>query len=433
MPAKTPKKITAGQAAGLVKSGDRVIISHGAAEPQKFLAALVDRHEDLEHVEIIHLRVVGPVLYLYPDKAKSFFHRAMMIGPNVRKPLAEGRADLIPIFYHMVPHFLRSGHIPVDVAVIQLAPPDANGYCSYGICVSHNPASVGAAKMVIGEVNEQMPVVKSRHKIHLNELDYVIETSYPLYHRVYEEPSSEEAQLAKHVASLIPDGATLQIGLGKMPDAVLTQLKAKNDLGVHTELFGDGVMELTKIGVINNIRKKINRGKILATFAEGSSEFFGWLHEAPVELEVVDYSNDPFVIMQNDNVIAINGALEVDITGQVNAESSGTLQIAGVGGQNDFAMGAARSKGGKFIIAMLSASGKGGKTFSKIVSAMKAGSGVSTSRALADYVVTEFGVAQLKGKTMAERSRSLIEIAHPDFRDQLKEEARNRQDIGSKI
>jgi 4-hydroxybutyrate CoA-transferase len=433
MSVKTPKTITAEQAAGLVKSGDQVIISHGAAEPQKFLIALVNRHEDLEHVEILHLRVVGPVLYLDPEMAKAFFHRAMMIGPNVRKPLAEGRADLIPIFYHMVPHFLRSGHIPVDVAVIQLAPPGVNGYCSYGICVSHNPASVRAAKIVIGEVNQQMPVVNSPHKIHLSQLDYIIDASYPLYSRVYDEPSAEEVQLAKYVASLIPNGATLQIGLGKMPDAVLTQLKGKNDLGVHTEIFGDGVMELTKMGVINNMRKNINRGKILATFAEGSLEFFGWLREAPVEMEVVDYSNDPFVIMQNDNVIAINGALEVDITGQINAESSGTRQIAGVGGQSDFALGAARSKGGKFIIAMLSASVKGDKRFSKIVTAMKAGSGISTSRALADYVVTEFGIAQLKGKTMAERCRALIEVAHPDFRDQLREEARQRQDIGSKM
>jgi 4-hydroxybutyrate CoA-transferase len=278
-----------------------------------------------------------------------------------------------------------------------------------------------------------MPVVNSPHKIHLSQLDYIIDASYPLYSRVYDEPSAEEVQLAKYVASLIPNGATLQIGLGKMPDAVLTQLKGKNDLGVHTEIFGDGVMELTKMGVINNMRKNINRGKILATFAEGSLEFFGWLREAPVEMEVVDYSNDPFVIMQNDNVIAINGALEVDITGQINAESSGTRQIAGVGGQSDFALGAARSKGGKFIIAMLSASVKGDKRFSKIVTAMKAGSGISTSRALADYVVTEFGIAQLKGKTMAERCRALIEVAHPDFRDQLREEARQRQDIGSKM
>jgi len=345
----------------------------------------------------------------------------LFISANVRQAVHEGRADFTPVFLSEVPGLFRS-ELPLDVALIHVSPPDEHGFCSFGVEVGITKPAAEAARVVIAEVNDRMPRTLGDSFIHVSKIDHFVPVSYPLPELPQGQPGEIQMRIAQHIADLIPDGATLQLGIGGIPDAVLYYLKDKRDLGIHTELFSDGVVELVERGVITNERKTLHRGKIIAGFVLGTQRLYDFVdNNAMVEFHPTDYVNDPFVIAQNDNMVAINSAIEVDLTGQVCADSIGPRFYSGVGGQVDFIRGAARSKGGKPIIALPSTA-KGG-TISRIVATLKPGAGVTTTRNDVHYVVTEYGVAYLHGKTIRQRAEALIGIAHPDYRADLRREA----------
>jgi len=422
-----PKLITADEAAGMVKSGDLVVTGHSSASPRAFIQAMVKRAEELENVWITHVRVEGPAEYLAPCYKKSFFHNAFMLGPNSRKSMLEGHADYIPNRYGQMPVFLQEGFVKPDIALLQLSPPDSFGHCSYGICTSYLPAAAKVAKITVGEINSLVPMTYGA-KIHISELDYVVEASYPLYDSPVVEAGKIEREIGKHIAGLIDDGSTLQLGIGGIPNAVLTALKHHNDIGIHSELIGNGVSELMEAGVITGREKAIDRDKTVCTFAMGNGKLFSFLDRNPaVEFKDVSYTNDPNVIARNSKFVAINSALEVDVTGQICAESIGTALFTGTGGQLDFALGASIAHKGKFIIAMPSTA-DGGK-ISRICALLAPGAAVTTPRTLADYVVTEYGVAELRGRNLRQRAKALINICHPDFREQVEREATERKDV----
>ncbi|MDN5347067.1 MAG: 4-hydroxybutyrate CoA-transferase [Clostridia bacterium] len=421
------KVISPEEAAALVKSGDWIITGHSGASPRAFIQALVKRAHELRNVQITHVRVEGPAEYLEPAYAQSFFHNSFMIGPNSRQAMLEGRADFIPNRFGRTPHLIRDGLVRPDVAVLHLSPPDYYGYCSYGICTSYLPAAAEVAKIVIGEINAQMPVTFGS-RIHISDLDYIIEASYPLYEVPQPAIGEVESKIGMYVASLIDDGATLQLGIGAIPDAVLASLKGHKDLGVHSEMFSDGIIELVEKGIINGRKKTLHPCKLVATFVMGTKKLYNFLNNNPVaEFYPVDYTNDPMVIAKNYKVVAINSALEVDVTGQICAESIGSMMFTGTGGQLDFALGASLAPGGKYIVAIPSTAA-GGK-ISRIVANLKLGAGVSVPRTLADYVVTEYGIAELRGKNMRQRARALLNICHPAFREEVEREARERKDV----
>ena len=421
------KPVTAEQAAGLVKSGDVIVTGHSSASPRAFVQALVRRAEELRDVWITHVRVEGPAEYLSPRYRSSFFHNAFMLGPNSRKSMLEGQADYIPNRYGQMPVFLEEGYVRPDITLLQLSPPDAFGHCSYGICTSYLPSAAKTAKITIGEINSLAPTTYGS-RIHLSELDYVIEAAYPLYDSPVLETGKIEGEIGRHIGGLIEDGSTLQLGIGGIPNAVLDALKHHQDIGIHSELIGNGVSELMQAGVITNRKKSIDAGKAICTFAMGNNKLFSFLDRNPdVEFKNVSYTNDPAVIARSSKFVAINSALEVDVTGQICAESIGTALFTGTGGQLDFALGASIAHKGKFIIAMPSTA-DGGK-ISRISAMLTPGATVTTPRTLADYVVTEYGVAELRGKNLRQRAKALIAICHPDFREQVEREARQRKDI----
>ena len=409
---------TAEQALRAVKSRDRVYIHQGCNEPEDLVRALIARGPELQGVEIIHLATMGNADYTKPEFEGHFRHNAFFMGENVRQAVQEGRADFIPIFAFEIEGLFESGAMPIDVALIQCTPPDAYGYMSFGTGIDISLTAAKYAKHLIVEVNEQCPRTQGDAFLHASKADAIVEVSHALAEYKMAEVTDIQRVIAGHVANLIPDGATLQTGIGGIPGAVLQKLVDRKDLGIHTEMVSDGVIELIQKGVINNEKKSIHPHKVISGFVLGTKRLFDFIDNNPVfEFHPTAYTNDPFVIAQNDRMVAINAALEVDLTGQVCADSMGTTPYSGIGGQVDFIRGAARSKGGIPIIT-LPATAKNGK-ISRIVPMLKPGAGVVTSRGDVHYVVTEFGVAYLHGKNVRQRAEALIQIAHPSFREEL--------------
>jgi len=411
------KLTTAERAVERVSSGDRVYVHPGCAEPETLVSALLKRAGQLANVEIVHLLTFGNADYVKPEYRGCFRHNALFIGSNVREAVTEGRADYTPIFLCEIESLFTSGQLPLDGALVQLSPPDEHGYMSLGVGVDCTLTAARCARYVIAEVNDRMPRALGDSFLHVSKVSAIVETSHPLA-ELHPVPFTElQHRIAQNVAALIPDGATLQMGIGGIPDAVLTCLRDRKDLGIHSEMVSDGVIPLIESGVVNGEKKTLHAGKVVAGFVLGTHRLANFIHDNPIfEFHPTSYVNDPFIIAQNENMIAINSALQIDLTGQVCADSIGTTLYSGIGGQVDFVRGAARSKGGKPIIAMPSTAKDG--TVSRI-SSLLSGAGVVTSRGDVHYVVTEHGVAYLHGKTLRQRAEALIAIADPAFRDQL--------------
>jgi acyl-CoA hydrolase len=417
----TPEEAISG-----IRSGDLVTIHPGAAEPEILVRALMARAPELTGVRVVHLMTLGEAGYAGTGLETSFRHVAMFVGANVREAVNSGRADYVPISLSEVPLLFSTGRWPVDAALIQVSPPDEHGFCSFGVGVDCTKAAADVARIVIAEVNTEMPRTLGDSFIHVRRIHRIVETSRPLLELPHREITELHRAIARNVATLVEDGSTLQLGIGGVPDAVLCELRDRKDLGVHTEMFSDGVMELVEAGVITNEKKTLHRGKLVSGFLMGSHALYRWVHNNPlIEMHPSDYTNDPFRVAANDNMVAINSALQVDLTGQVCADSIGSNIYSGVGGQADFIRGAARSKGGKPIIAIPSTAKNG--RISRIMPVLDLGSGVVTNRSDVHYVVTEFGIANLYAKTLRERAEALIAIAHPDFRDELTSAVRRQR------
>lgn len=415
--------MTAEEAVGHIKSGDRLVMAHACGEPSYLVDAMVANAAAYQNVEIVHMVAMGKGEYCKPEYAGNFRHNAIFVGGSSREAVADGRADFTPSFFFEVPRLFRTT-MPVDVAMVMVTPPDENGMCSLGVSVDYTQEAVKQAGTVIAQVNPQMPWTGPESLVSVTDLDCIVEHEAPLIELAPPRIGDIERAIGENCASLIPDGATLQLGIGAIPDAVLLFLKGKKDLGIHSEMFSDGVVELAEAGVITNSRKTLHPGKFIVAFLMGTRRLYDFVdHNPDVELRPVDYVNNPFIIAQNDNLISINSCVQVDLMGQVASESIGPKQISGVGGQVDFVRGASASKGGVSIMAM-PATVKG--KISKIVPLLDEGAAITTSRNDVDYIVTEYGVAHLKGETLRRRARNLIEIAHPDFRDELKAEYEKR-------
>jgi 4-hydroxybutyrate CoA-transferase len=420
-----PRVTTAEEAVKIIGSGRRVFLTGNCSVPQKLLGALVARAGELTDVEIIQVLTMGEAPHAAPGLEKHLRINTLFISDNVRAAVNEGRGDFTPCFLSEVPLLFRNGILPIDVALIHVSPPDEHGFCSLGLEAGLVKTPAQVAQVVIAEVNEQMPRTLGDSFIHISKINYAIPVNYPLAELLMSETNETAMQIGRHVADLVEDGSTLQLGIGTIPNSVLGLLSNRRDLGIHTELFSDGVMELVQRGVITNEKKTLHQGKIVAGFILGSHALYAWVDDNPiVELHPTEYVNDPFVIAQNDKMVSINSAIEVDLTGQVCSDSIGPRLYSGVGGQVDFIYGASRSKGGKPIIALPSmAVMKDGSKVSKIVAMLKPGAGVVTTRNHVHYVVTEYGVARLYGKTIRQRARALIDVAHPAFREELEQKA----------
>ncbi len=415
--------VTADEAVKVIQPGMRVFLTGNCSVPQKTLAALVRYAQNLEDVEICQALTIGPADYVDPKMEGHLRVNTMFISANIRKAVQEGRADFTPVLLSEFPLLFKHNHLPVDVALIHVSPPDEHGFCSLGIEVGLTKSVADSADIIIAEVNQKMPRTLGDAFLHVSKLNYVIPVDYPLPELALGSDGDDGIvkKIASYIAELIPNGATMQMGIGAIPDAVLKFLFEKSDLGIHTELFSDGVIDLVEAGVLTNAKKSLHPGKIIAGFILGTKRLYEWVDDNPlIELHPTEYVNDPFVIAQNERMVAVNSAIEVDLTGQVCADSIGPKFYSGVGGQLDFIYGASRSKGGVPVIALPSTA----KHFSRIVSMLKPGAGVVTSRNHVRYVVTEYGVADLYGKTIRQRATALINIAHPDFREQLTGEAR---------
>jgi len=411
------KLTTAERAVERVSSGDRVYVHPGCAEPETLVSALLKRAGQLANVEIVHLLTLGKADYVKPEYRGRFRHNALFIGSNVREAVTEGRADYTPVFLCEIERLFTSGQLPLDGALVQLSPPDEHGYMSLGVGVDCTLTAARCARYVIAEVNDRMPRALGDSFLHVTKVSAIVETSHPLAELLPVPFTELQHRIAQNVAALIPDGATLQMGIGGIPDAVLSCLRDRKDLGIHSEMVSDGVIPLIESGVVNGEKKTLHTGKVVAGFMLGTRRLADFIHDNPIfEFHPTSYVNDPFIIAQNENMIAINSALQIDLTGQVCADSIGTTLYSGIGGQVDFVRGAARSKGGKPIIALPSTAKDGGVSR---ISSLLSGAGVVTSRGDVHYVVTEHGVAYLHGKTLRQRAEALIAIADPAFRDQL--------------
>jgi acetyl-CoA hydrolase len=417
--------VTPEEAVAAIQSGDRLFLTGNCSTPQKLLHALVARAPELHDVEIVQVLTIGPAPHAEPEMEGHFRINNLFIGENVRKAIHEGRADFTPCFLSEIPLLFRRGILPLDVALIHVAPPDEHGFCSLGIEAGLVKTPAQVARIVIAEVNERMPRTLGDSFIHISKIHYLVPVDYPLQELPMGETNALSMRIGEHISSLIEDGSTLQMGIGAIPDAVLHFLDDKRDLGVHSELFSDGVIDLVERGVITNERKTLHPGKIVAGFLLGTRRLYQFVDDNPiVELHPSEYVNDPFVIAQNERMVSINSAIEVDLTGQVCADSIGPKIYSGVGGQVDFVYGAARSKGGKPIIALPSTvTLRDGTRLSRIVPMLKPGAGVVTTRSHVHYVVTEYGIASLYGRTIRQRARALIDIAHPDYREELERQA----------
>ncbi len=407
-----------------IQPGQRCFLTGNCSVPQKVMKALVEYAPNLHDVEIVQVLTIGNADYVKPGMEEYLRVNTLFISDNVRLAVNEGRADFTPMFLSEIPKAFKTV-LPVDVALIQVSPPDDHGYCSFGVEVGVTKAAAQAARIVIAEVNQQMPRTLGDSFIHVSKITHAIPVDYKLPEMQMGSTSEIAVQIAKHIAALIPDGATLQTGIGAIPDAVLHQLGGHKDLGIHTELFADGVIDLVERGVINGERKSIHHGKIVAGFLLGTQRLYSFADDNPIiELHPTEYVNDPFVISQNDRMVAINSAIEIDLTGQVCADSIGPRLYSGVGGQVDFIYGASRSNGGLPIIALPSSALIKGQNTSKIVPLLKHGAGVVTTRNHVRFIVTEYGVADLYGKNIRQRARALINIAHPEFREELERQAK---------
>ncbi|MCB9230722.1 MAG: acetyl-CoA hydrolase/transferase family protein [Bacteroidia bacterium] len=414
------KSVSAREAVKIIKSGDRVFIHSAAAAPQILIDAMVERAPELRNVEVIHLHTECKATYAKPEFAESFRVNSLFIGSNVRKATNEGRADYIPIFLSEVPLLFRRGMLPVNVALIQVSPPDHHGYCSLGISVDTTLAVVETAQHVIAVINPKMPRALGDGMLHLSDLHTIVEDDTDLAEMIIPPPDEVQKAIGMNVAGIIEDGATLQMGIGAIPNAVLASLHAHKDLGCHTEMFSDGIIDLVEKGILTGKYKKKHKGVISAGFAMGSRKLYDFIHDNPmVRMLDIAYVNDVSVIRKFPRMTAINSAIEVDLTGQVCADSIGTSFYSGVGGQMDFIRGASLCEEGKAIIALPSTTSHGE---SRIVPFLKKGAGVVTSRANVHYLATEYGVVNLFGKNIRERAKLLIEIAHPAFQEQLERE-----------
>jgi 4-hydroxybutyrate CoA-transferase len=412
--------VTAHEAVEAIKSGNRVWIHPGTATPNELVQAMVDKGKQWTDVEIVHLLHFGKADYTKPEFEGHFRCNNMFLGANVREAVNEGRSDFIPLFLSEAPGLMLSGEMPVDVALLNVTPPDEYGYCSYGCGVDCTKAASQAAKIRIAQINPSMPRTMGDSFIHISKLHHIVEVDETPIELKGHELTDLHHNIAKHIEPLIDDGSTLQLGIGGVPDAVLELMGSKKDLGVHTEMFSDGIIPMIESGVINGEKKTFHPGKVIAGFFFGTKKIYEFAHNNPVfEFHPSDYTNDILNVSRNDNMVAINSALQVDLTGQVCADSIGYSFYSGIGGQVDFIRGAARAKGGKPIIALPSTA-KGG-TISRIVPYLDQGAGVVTSRGDVHYVVTEFGVAYMHGKNIRQRAKALIDIAHPDFQEDLTE------------
>jgi acetyl-CoA hydrolase len=424
--------MSADEAVRSIQSHQRVFLSGNAAVPKELLAALTRRAPQLEGVEITQVLTLGPTDYIAPEMDGHLRVNTLFISDNVRPAVNAGRADFTPCLLSVIPSLFRDGALPLDVALIVVSPPDEHGFCSFGTEVGISRPAAQSARLIIAEVNPRMPRTLGDSFIHVSKLNAIVPVDYPVTEvRIAASDDPLVDRIAAHVAGLIPDGATLQTGIGAIPDAVLCRLTDRRNLGVHTELFSDGVIDLVERGVITGERKSLHPGKIVAGFLMGSQRLYDFVDDNPIiELHPTDYVNDPFIIAQNRRMVAINSAIEVDLTGQVCADSIGPRLYSGVGGQMDFIYGAARSAGGLPIIALPSVLRKAdGTVFSKITPMLKPGAGVTTTRNHVRFVVTEHGVADLHGKTVRQRAQALIAIAEPDCQPELLARARELQYI----
>jgi acyl-CoA hydrolase len=414
--------VSAAEAVSTVASGDQVYLHCAAATPSVLLDALVERAAELRDVTVVHLHTEGPGPHLAPEMAGHFRHRALFVGPNARKAVSEGRADYVPIFLSDIPRLFASRALPLDVVFVNATPPDSHGFCSLGTSVEAMHAAIRAAKTVVVQLNRSMPRTLGESFIHVDDIDLAVEVDVPPYVHAGPRIGDVERRIGAYVADLVPDEATLQLGIGAIPAATAMALTDKKDLGIHTEMFTDAVVDLVEAGVVTGAAKERNRGKIVTTFLMGSPRLYAFVDDNPmVEMRAVDFTNDTHVIRSFSRMVSINSAIEVDLTGQVVADSIGHTVYSGVGGQMDFMRGAALAPDGRSIIALPSTAASG--TASRIVSHLREGAGVVTTRAHVRTVVTEWGVADLFGLSLRERARALIAIAHPDFRADLRTEA----------
>ena len=411
------KSVNAEKAVKIVKSNHRVYLQAAAAAPQVLIRALSARHEELRNVEICQLHTEGDAPYANPELRDSFHVNSFFIGKNIRHTLQAGNGSYTPVFLSELPLLFKRGIIKLDVAFIHVSPPDKHGYCSLGVSIEATLAAIDNATYVVAQVNKQMPRTHGAGIIHCSEIDIFVDCDEPIPEHHMPKPTEIENKIGDYVASLIEDRSTLQMGVGTIPNAVLTRLTNHKDLGLHTEMFSDGVIDLILKDVINGNFKGVNRGRALATFLLGSKRLYDYVDDNPfIEMRGSDYVNDVSIIKQNPKMVAINSAIEVDLTGQVCADSIGTKLYSGVGGQMDFIRGASLSEGGKAIIALPSVTKKG---ISRIVPSLKPGAGVVTTRAHVHYVITEYGIANLYGKTIKERVKALVNIAHPNHRETI--------------
>jgi 4-hydroxybutyrate CoA-transferase len=409
---------TADEALRCVESGMRVYIQPGCAEPETLVEALMRRGPYVQDVEIVHMMTMGAAPYVAPEMAGHFRHNAMFIGGNVREAINQGRADYTPIYLSEIEELFESGAMPIDVALLELSPPDGNGFCSFGVGVDTSLTAAKCARYVVAQINDQMPRTYGDSFIHVTDLDAIVDSSRPLCEMKQPEITDMHRAIARNVEGLIDDGAVLQTGIGGIPDAVLPFLMDRKDLAIHSELVSNGVIPLIEAGVITGARKNFKPRKIILGFAVGTKQLFDFVDNNPIfEFHPTAYTNEPALIARNDNMVAINSALQIDLTGQVCSDSIGTRFYSGIGGQVDFLLGAGRSKGGKSIIAISSTAKDA--AISRIVPMLSPGAGVVTSRGLIRYVVTEYGVAYLHGKTIRQRAQALIDVAHPKFREEL--------------
>jgi acyl-CoA hydrolase len=423
-PRPTPAYVSPEKAVQAIQSGNRVFVHGMAAAPQLLTQAMTDRADELRNVEVVHLHTEGPAPYADAGMEKSFFVNNLFVGANVRKAVLEGRADYVPMFLSEIPAAFRKGILPIDVALVSVTPPDEHGYCSLGVSVDVALAAVETAKIVIAQVNRYMPRTHGDGHVHISRFHAMVEGHLPLAEHPAEAPDEIEMAIGRRVAELIEDGSTLQMGIGAIPNAVLAALTGHKRLGIHTEMFSDGVVDLVEKGVITNEEKTLHKGKLVSGFLSGSRRLYDFVDDNPsVILREIDFVNDTAVIRRLPKMCAINSAIEIDLTGQVCADSIGERVFSGVGGQMDFVRGASLSPGGKPIFALPSMTKKG---VSRIVPTLKVGAGVVTTRAHVHYVVTEHGVADLYGKNLRQRATAMIEIAHPDVREELERAAYER-------
>lgn len=418
------KIVSAHEAVSNIKSNSRVVIQGAAMTPTILVDAMCDRYQELNNVEVMHMHTEGVAKYSHGPYYQSFKINSCFVGKNVREAVNSGHGDYIPIFLSEVHLLFRSGLLPVDVAIIQVSLPDKHGFCSLGTSVDVVLPAIEMAKVVIAQINPRVPRTHGDGIIHVSKINYAIEVDEPIYSTEPTEPSEVEKKIGAHVAGLVEDGATLQMGIGGIPNVVLNNLGSHKHLGIHTEMFSDGILPLVEKGVITGENKKVKRGKIVSAFIVGSQKLYDFLDDNPlVNMKEAAYTNDTAIIRQNPKVTAVNSAIEIDLTGQICADTIGKYQYSGVGGQMDFIRGASLSPGGKAIFAMPSITAKG---ISKIVPYLKQGAGVTTTRAHVHYVATEYGVVDLFGKNLKQRAGALISIAHPDHREQLEKEAFER-------